>query len=93
MIMTPSLLVLGFHLLSYIQSSLLEIDRQNLGNGCDIQIELILDKVETKRCIKCRVILSFYKSIVRTAAYPSQEVHGKALSSPADMATLHKGGT
>lgn len=67
--MTPGLLVLGFHLLSYIQSSLLEMDGQNLGNGCDIQIELILDGVETKRCIKCRDILGFYKSTVRAAAY------------------------
>lgn len=57
-------------MLSHIQSSLLKIDRQNLGNGCDIQIELILDRVETKRCIKCRVILSFYKSIVRTVHTP-----------------------
>lgn len=91
--MTPSLLVLGFHLLSYIQSSLLEMDRQNLGNRCDIQIELKLDGVETKWCIQRRDILGFYKSTVRAAAY-GHPVKGSMEEpcKPADMTTLHKGG-
>ena len=56
------------------------MDQRKLGNGSDKQIELKLDGIEIKPCIKGRDILSFHK-VVRAAAY-GHRVKGSMEQSP-----------
>lgn len=93
--MPRCLLVTRNHQLTCIQSSLIKMDQWNLGNGSDKQIELKLDGIEIKPCIKGRNILSF-TNVQFGPLHMGTQVRGpwnRVPTSPADMTTLHKGGT